>query len=144
MDTRPLNFPHWRITKNRERTDIVDRLSFSTLAGGGVEEKLQYALDEVAANIADPNTDAKKARKVTMTLTLKPNEQRSIANLEVDVKTSLAAPIGISTTLMIDRDEKGKVVASEIYGKDPKQQVMDFDTGEVAGVIDMRKRSEAK
>jgi hypothetical protein len=36
-------------------------LSFATLAGGGVEEKLQYALSEVAANIADPNTDAKKA-----------------------------------------------------------------------------------
>lgn len=109
----------------------MDKFSFTTLAGGGVEEKLQYALDEVAANIADPNTDAKKTRKVTMTLTLKPNEQRSIANLEVDVKTSLAAPVGISTTLMIDRDEKGKVVASEIYGKDPNQGTINFETGEV-------------
>jgi hypothetical protein len=116
-------------------------LSFATLAGGGVEEKLQYALNEVAENIADPNTDAKKARKVTMTLTLKPNEQRTIANLEVDVKTSLAAPMGISTTLMIDRDNDGKIVASEIYGNDPDQGVIDFETGEV---IDIRKRSEAK
>lgn len=32
----------------------MEKLSFSTLAGGGVEEKLQFALDEVAANIADP------------------------------------------------------------------------------------------
>jgi hypothetical protein len=40
-------------------------LSFATLAGGGVEEKLQYALSEVAANIADPNTDAKKSRRIT-------------------------------------------------------------------------------
>lgn len=119
----------------------MDKLSFSTLAGGGVEEKLQYALDEVAENISDPNTDAKKARKVTMTLTLKPNEQRTIANLDIDVKTSLAAPVGISTTLMIDRDEKGNVIASEIYGKDPNQGVIDFETGEV---IDMRKRSESK
>lgn len=119
----------------------MDKLSFSTLAGGGVEEKLQFALDEIAENISDPNTDPKKARKVTMTLTLKPNEQRTIANLEIDVKTSLVAPMGISTTLMIDRDEKGKAVASEIYGKDPNQGAIDFETGEV---IDMRRRSEAK
>ena len=119
----------------------MEKLSFSTLAGGGVEEKLQYALDEVAANIADPNTDAKKARKVTMTLTLKPNEQRTIANLEIDVKTSLAAPMGISTTLMIDRDEKGNAVASEIYGKDPNQGVIDYETGEV---INLSERSKAK
>jgi hypothetical protein len=111
---------------------LMEKLSFTTLAGGGVQEKLQYALDEVAANIADPNTDAKKTRKVTMTLTLKPNEQRSIANLEIDVKTSLVAPVGISTTLMIDHDEKGKAVASEIpYGKDPNQGTIDFETGEV-------------
>nr|MDD3021825.1 replication terminator protein [Alphaproteobacteria bacterium] len=104
---------------------MEEKLSFATIAGGGVEEKLQYALSEVAANIADPNTDAKKARKVTMTLTIKPNESRMIANVDIDVKTSLAAPVGISTTLMIDRDKEGKVVASEIYGKDPKQQTVD-------------------
>jgi len=114
----------------------MDKLSFTTLAGGGVEEKLQYALDEVAENIADPNTDAKKVRKVTMTLTLKPNEQRTIANLEVDVKTSLAAPVGISTTLMIDRDERGNIVASEIYGKDPNQGAIDFETGEVIHIAE--------
>ena len=108
-----------------------DKLSFATLAGGGVEEKLQYALSEVAANIADPNTDAKKTRKITMTLTLKPNEQRTITNMDIDVKTSLVAPVGISTTLMIDRDEKGKVIAQEIHGKDPQQGSIDYETGEV-------------
>ena len=116
----------------------MENLNFSTLAGGGVQEKLQYALNEVAENIADPNTDAKKTRKVTMTLTLKPNEQRSIANLEIDVKTSLVAPIGISTTLMIDRDEKGQIVTSEIYGKDPNQGTIDFATGEVINIAERR------
>ena len=67
-------------------------LSFSTLAGGGVEEKLQYALSEVAANIADPNTDAKKARKITMTIALKPNESRMVANVDINVKTSPSCP----------------------------------------------------
>jgi len=116
-------------------------LSFSTLAGGGVEEKLQYALSEVAANIADPNTDPKKARSITMKITLKPNESRMVANASIDVSTTLAAPVGISTTLLIDRDEKGKAVVAEMHGKDPNQQVIDFENGEV---IDMRRRSEAK
>lgn len=116
----------------------MEKLSFSTLAGGGVEEKLQFAIDEIAANIADPNTDPKKARKITMTLVMKPNEQRSIASLEVDVKTSLVAPRGISTTIMIDRDEKGKAVASEIYGKDPKQGTVEFETGEVINLAERR------
>lgn len=119
-----------------------NKLSFSTLAGGGVEEKLQYALDEVAANIADPNTDAKKARKVTMTLTLKPNEQRSIANLDIDVKTSLVAPVGISTTLVIDRDKDGKVVTSEIHGKDPNQGHIDYETGEVIHIAERRAQND--
>jgi len=118
-----------------------NKLSFATIAGGGVEEKLQYALQEIAENIADPNTDAKKARKLTMTITLKPNENRLVANADIEVKTSLVAPVGISTTLLIDRDNAGKVVASEMYGKDPDQGVIDYNTGEV---IDMRKRSEAK
>lgn len=116
----------------------MEKMSFATLAGGGVEEKLQYALDEVAANIADPNTEPKKVRKITMTLTLKPNDSRTVADMAIDVKTALAAPVGISTTLMIDRDEKGKPVASEIYGKDPDQGILDYETGEV---IDMRERS---
>ena len=116
----------------------MDKLSFSTLAGGGVEEKLQYALDEIAENIADPNTDAKKVRKVTMTLTLKPNEKRTIANLDIDVKTSLVSPVGISTTLMIDRDCNGKAVASEIYGNNSTQGVLDFETGEVINLAERR------
>jgi len=40
----------------------MDKLDFSALAGGAVQEKLQYALNEVAENISDPNTDAKKTR----------------------------------------------------------------------------------
>ena len=119
----------------------MDKLSFSTLAGGGVEEKLQFALSEVAANIADPNTDAKKARSITMKITIKPNESRQVANTEINVTTSMVAPKGISTTLLIDRDEKGKTVVAEMHGKDPNQQVIDFENGEV---IDMRRRSEAK
>ncbi|NLW90984.1 MAG: replication terminator protein [Syntrophomonadaceae bacterium] len=116
----------------------MEKMTFSNLAGGGAQERLQDALDQVAANIADPNTDAKKTRKITMTLTMKPNEQRSIANLEINVKTSLVSPVGINTTLMVDRDEKGKAVVSEIYGKDPNQGVLDLDPGKITNIAERR------
>jgi hypothetical protein len=115
----------------------MDKLNFSSFAGGGVEEKLQYALSEVADNIADPNTDAKKARSITMKITIKPNESRMVCDADIEVKTSLVAPKGISTTLLIDRDNNGKAVASEMYGKDPAQGVINYETGEV---IDIRER----
>jgi len=70
-----------------------------------------------------------------MTLTIKPNEQRTIASLDIDVKTSLAAPKAISTTIMIDRDKKGKAVASEIYGTDPNQGVIDFEDSAATGKV---------
>lgn len=116
----------------------MEKLSFATIAGGGVEEKLQYALQEIAENIADPNTDPKKARKITMTITLKPNESRQVAEAAIEVKTSPVPSKGISTTLLIDRDKDGKAVASEMYGNDPNQLVADFETGEV---ISLRERS---
>ena len=100
--------------------------TFSELAGGAVEEALQ----EVMNNIDDPNTEAKKARKLTLSVTFKPGENRVVAETEFQVKTTLVSPKGINTTLLMERDETGKMVASEMYGKDPNQQVL-FDDEKV-------------
>lgn len=97
---------------------------FSELAGGAVEEALQHGLQEVMNNIDDPNTEAKKARKLTLTVSFKPNEQRNVSETEFAVKTSLVPAKGINTTLLMDRDEKGKMVASEMHGKDPNQGIL--------------------
>lgn len=61
-------------------------LNVSTLSGGALVERIQDEISKAIANITDPNTPAKKARTVTMKMTIKPNEQRNMA--EVSVSTS--------------------------------------------------------
>ena len=45
-------------------------IDLSGLADGAVSERFQLELQRVLENIADPNTDPKKARTLTLTLTL--------------------------------------------------------------------------
>lgn len=61
-------------------------LNVATLSQGGAVERFQDELSRVIANITDPNTPAKKTRTVTLKMTIKPNEQRNMA--EVLVATS--------------------------------------------------------
>lgn len=56
-------------------------LNVSTLSQGGAVERFQDELTRVIANITDPNTPAKKARTVTLKMTIKPNEQRNMAEV---------------------------------------------------------------
>lgn len=48
-------------------------LSIEALSDGAAIERVNLALREVLTNMQDPNTDWKKARTVTMKLTIKAN-----------------------------------------------------------------------
>ena len=61
-------------------------IDLNTFASGALAEKVNIELQKVLENISDPNTDHKKARKVTVTMTLKANERRNLANVLVDNK----------------------------------------------------------
>lgn len=56
------------------------------LDGGGAVELFDHALQEVLDNIQDPNTDPKKARKVVLEVTIKPDKQRRAGSLTYRVK----------------------------------------------------------
>ena len=96
-------------------------LESKTLSGGALLEALDYAIEEALANVLDPNTDAKKPRKITATI--KPDSHRNMGALSFEVKTGLCAPVPVETSIIIERDKKtGKAVASEMYhGEDPNQ-----------------------
>ena len=51
-----------------------ERLTLATLCGGAVQERVDRALERVAKNILDPNTDPKKSRSITLKITLKPDK----------------------------------------------------------------------
>lgn len=103
----------------------VTKINTETFAAGAMAEKLNIELQKVMENIADPNTDAKKARKVTLTLTLKPDENREIISVAVDTKCALVAAKGVSTTMLLGTDNAGKVVSRELASGIPGQTYFD-------------------
>ena len=103
----------------------------NTLAGGALLERLNIELQRMAENIADPNTKADAVRSVTIEIKVKPDETRSIAVSEINVKSKLAPSKGIPTKFIVDRDNSGKAVIAELKSG-VKGQMMIDDDGDVA------------
>lgn len=106
-------------------------INLSEFADGAVAERFNIELRKVLENIADPNTDPKKARKVTLTVTLKADEQRDIANVSVQAKTVLAPAKQIETKIVMDYDGDGYVTGAELKSGLKGQSYITED-GEVA------------
>ena len=108
-------------------------INLETLAEGGLTEKVNMALREVLNNIADPNTDYKVKRKLTIDITFISQEDRDLALLDIQTKTKLAPPKSIGTKIVIGTDGKGGIMASEFGKQIPGQSVtrVDEETGEV-------------
>ena len=114
-------------------------LTIESLYGGGAVERLHGAMQEALQNILDPNTPAKKARKVKLELTIKPNEQRNMAEMLVTTSCTLCAPEPLETSIFIDKDRDGKAHASELStGEDFAQNVLP-GTMESGKVLTMHK-----
>lgn len=123
----------------------MDTIKLDTLAGGAVAEKFNLELEKVLANCMDPNTDFKKARKITLNVTIKPNEERDETGVQFEVKSTIAPSKPVETRMIIGLDEDLKVQAAEYQkGQLPGQTeaVSDPETGEVVyrapEVVDFR------
>lgn len=84
------------------RTTETDA-SIADLLGGGIIELVDAELRAVADNIMDPNTSPTAARKVTLVLTLKPNEHRDVVQTQIAVTSKMAPVKPQSTTLFAAR-----------------------------------------
>lgn len=117
----------------------MQHINLETFANGAFAEQVNRAMEEVAQNIQNPNTDAKKARKITITLTVKPNDQRDFSTVGIEAKTTLAPTLGVVTAMTIGKDIKtGEVQAVEIGNQIPGQ--MKFgDTEEVQEPASLKK-----
>lgn len=85
-------------------------------------ERFDLALQEALDNIQDPNTDPKKPRKVVMTLTIAPDEDRSVGKYMIDVQSKLAPIKPHPGRVFLGRDIRGRGVATEEH---PTQVEMD-------------------
>lgn len=141
----------------------MKHINLEQFAGGKLSVQLNKALEKVTENIQDPNTDAQKVRKINVSISFRPNDERNFAATTVETKLSLAPELGATTALSMGRDLRtGDVEAVEIFNQIPGQmnvddvidqeedetpKAFDPDTGEIYEpsnkVIDLRKAKQA-
>lgn len=106
-------------------------LDMSHIAEGGLQEKLDNELEKVFDNILDLNTEPKAKRKITITLTMSSNEERTVVDTVMDVKSKLAPQSGVATTILVGRDyDTGQLHANELKSSIPGQMYFD-ENGEI-------------
>ena len=141
----------------------MKHFNLEEFAGGKLSVQLNKALEKITENVQDPNTDAQKVRKINVSISFRPNDERNFVATTVETKLSLAPELGATTALSLGRDLRtGEVEAVEIFNQIPGQmnvddvidqeedetpKAFDPDTGEIyepsSKVINLRKAKQA-
>ena len=111
------------------------RSSILQMARGAIQERVDYEVAKVIDNILDANTDAKAKRKITLTIELKPDENRQFISLSAIAKSTLAPVVPIGTTLGIAADQNGEMVIVETVPQIPGQMNMDGSVQEAPKLL---------
>lgn len=104
-------------------------LSLDEFAGGALLEKFNIAMDDVLENLSDLNTNPANQRKLTIELNFTTNDSRQTTDVEILTKTKLTHKNGVTTSMLMDRDKNGKLVAGEIGKQVQGQRYMTEEDG---------------
>ena len=107
---------------------IVNKKSILEMAMGSIAEIVDYEMGRVIANVQDPNTKATAKRKITLTLTFEPDENRGRIEMDAAAKTTLAPVTSVKTALCITRGRDGDLLLAEMLPQVPGQ--VDMEGGE--------------
>ena len=111
----------------------MQHINLETFANGAFTAQVNRAIEEVTKNVQDPNTDATAARKITVTIGFKPNQERNFVATGGQTKTTLAPALGAVTAISMGKDIKsGEVEAVEIGSQVPGQMSFDQEAQPVA------------
>lgn len=92
----------------------MGKFRIEDFAGGAVGERIGIAIQQVYENIANPNMEADKARKLTIELTFKPSKtDRRDVDVTAIVKTSLQPQRAISSRMIVESDGRGNILGAE-------------------------------
>ena len=118
----------------------MEKFLLEDFAGGAVAERIGSAIQRVYENIANPNMDAEKARK----LTIEPDkDDRTDVDVTAIVKTSLQPEKAISSRMIVESDGRGNVQGNE-WRREAMKGQLEIDREEAekqetsGGVIDLQ------
>lgn len=94
-------------------------IDIDTIADGALVQAFGLKLQEVLANISDPNTPANAKREITLTLSLRPKEDRTQIDTAFTCKARLASLIPATARIFMGKDNDGNLYALD---RDPRQQ----------------------
>lgn len=97
-------------------------ITLATLLGGAIVEAVDYEINNVLSNIQDPNTSSGAARTVTLSLKIKPNKERNIAQVTFQAASKLAPAEALETSILIDRNNAGQAVGFELASENQYDQ----------------------
>lgn len=117
----------------------MQAVTLDTIGGGALAELFGAELSRILANIADPNTDAKAGRAITISVKFKPSASRDSAEVDLVCSSKLAGITTVQTQLFMGKHQ-GKLIAIE---NDPRQSGL-FDEARppLAAVADFKKAGE--
>jgi len=96
------------------------------MARGGFLERVDYEMSGIMSNILDPNTKATAKRKLTITMELVPDDDRTIVAVKFTAKSALAPTNPVMTNLYITGDSAtGEACAVEMVPQVQGQFAMD-------------------
>lgn len=90
----------------------MELVSLESMARGAPIEMFNDELEKVIRNIVDVNTDAEKARVITLTVKLTPTADRKFAGVEIQAASKLAPMKAVGTGFYVGL-RAGQPVAKE-------------------------------
>lgn len=122
------------------------KLNLDTLQGGAARELFEIELQKVLRNIADPNTKPDAVRKLTLEVTIKPNEKRSMLYVAVKASSKLVAMRPSESMAVLDEDGNGNgnFVATELIAGQMPGQIEIEEVQASAQPADAEPKEEAR
>lgn len=91
--------------------------SILQMARGAIQERADYEMSRIMANILDANTSAKAKRKLTITLELKPDDDRQTITVSCVAKSTLAPTNPVVTSLYVADEDNVVEMVPQIPGQ---------------------------
>jgi len=91
--------------------------SILQMARGAIQERTDYEMSRLLANIMDVNTSATAKRKLILTLELKPDDDRQTIAVSCTAKSTLAPTNPVVTSLYVADEENVVEMTPQLPGQ---------------------------